>query len=346
MRHSSVAFDLLRWAATQETARGVSARQRITVDVQLLDFLKSREIDSLYHIATGTDDVWQTAYDFVWAEQRAALRGTLQAFGEAGVRALTFKSAELVPRHFGGRSLGFMVDTDLLIPREQIETAKTVLYGAGFRHGVFDKNAGALRDRDVRDVAQIELHHYELAPFTRLVELDANAALLEVAAQHDDHPLYLVDGRPVAVLEIDIHHNVASDAEPAMFFERAVPSTLEQCETFCAADHVWFNLSRYYNEVALFGKRSLRPVAYTLPEIAHGGVDWSVVETVAEELKLGPTLYYFLTLCDRINPGIIPEQTIEKLSPERNSRIRDWGWQLGKLFDFIEDFPELAFSES
>jgi len=33
---------------------------------------------------------------------------------------------------------------------------------------------------------------------------------------------------------------------------------------------------------------------------------------------------------------------LAELSPTHGLRRRDWGWQLGKLFDKVEDYPTLS----
>ena len=234
-------------------------------------------------------------------------------------------------------------DVDLLIPRTGIETAEAVLYGLGFRHRYFDESSGTLRDRDIRNVAEIELHHYELAPFTKLIELQPDPPLAELAKRHNDNPLFMAGARPIVVVEISLHHNVAADLEPEMFFDRAVPSVHSGAETLSAAEHVWLNLSRYYNEVTLYAKRSLRPLAYTIPEISSPALDWDVVEQTSVELSLGPTLYYYLALFNELVPQCIPATTLEAIRVSTESGVRNWGWQLSKVFDFQERFPSYAF---
>ncbi|MDQ3935654.1 MAG: nucleotidyltransferase family protein [Actinomycetota bacterium] len=336
MPNAETAFGLLRWCAAPGPPGAAGPLDDL--DAATLDFLRSRQIDSLHAMATGADDPWQEAYDAVWELQLRTLREAMTALEEAGVTALAFKGCELIPRHFGGRPLGITADADLLVPRDQIEQARSVLYKLDYRHAWYSAERGALVDTDVAAVAELELSHYELAPFRKLVPL-VGLAEPEAPGPPDIHPLDFGPGGAVVAVEIDLHHNVATDADAEPFFERAVPSTHGVGATFSPADHVWFNLSRYYNEVALHDKRSLRPIAYTVPEVASGAVDWDVVERVAGELALGPTLYYYLALCDRLAPGHVPESTLAAVRASTKSRMRDWGWQLGKLFDFEEEFP-------
>ncbi|MEV0633530.1 nucleotidyltransferase family protein [Streptomyces sp. NPDC050619] len=338
MSNAHAAFQLLRWCADRGHDPGIGPSGD-----GVRPFLRSRNIDSLLALSSGTDDAWQTAYDTVWQHQLSALHQVVDALTGTGVRTLTFKGGELLPRHFPGHSLGLMGDGDILVPRDRIETVKSVLYGLGFRHAVFDAAQGTVRDRDLCDVAETELRHYELASFVKTVEV-TDPVVLEAARAHHAHPLYALPDRAVILTAIDVHHNVALDADPGPLFDRAVPSCLGVGETLSPADHVWLNLSRYYNEVAIHGACSLRPFAYTIPEIAAGDVAWDVVEQVARELALGPTLSYFLRFCDQVAPGRIPPGTLAAVHQSAGSRVRDWGWQLAKLFDFQEAFPADAFA--
>jgi hypothetical protein len=38
-------------------------------------------------------------------------------------------------------------------------------------------------------------------------------------------------------------------------------------------------------------------------------------------------------------------RTLAAVQASANERSRDWGWQLGKLFDFAEGFPHDAFAD-
>ncbi|MDX3537879.1 nucleotidyltransferase family protein [Streptomyces sp. MB09-01] len=341
MSNAEVAFRLLRWCVDRTQAPGPDPTESLAND-SVRSFLRSRNIDSIAILASEDIDARQAAYDAVWQCQLEALHQALQALVSAGVRTLTFKGGELLSRHFPGHSIGLVGDADVLVPREKIETVKSILYSLGFRHSFFDTAHGVMKDRDLRDVADIELRHYELAPFVKTVEL-TDPGVVQVAKTYNADPLRFVSGRALVVIEIDVHHNVALDADPSMLFDRAVPSSLGVGETLSPADHVWLNLSRYYNEVAIHDGRSLRPFAYTIPEVAAGNVDWGVVEQVAHDLALGPTLSYFLRFCDQLAPGCIPASTLQSVHESADNRVRDWGWQLAKLFDFHERFPSYAF---
>jgi hypothetical protein len=338
VQRAEVALELLRWCAERRPLTE-ERRQALLAAAHALPWLAGLEIDSLWYLALGRDGPDQQAYDRAWECQLAAMLPVVRDLEGAGVQTLVLKSAELVPSAYGPRALGFLVDADLLVPRGGLGEARRVLYAHGFRQAFFDSGTGRLVDRDVRDIAQIEGAHYELAPFCRTEELALAPAAADFVRRRSDHPVYVTGGRPVIVLEIDVHHAIASDVEPEPLLERAVPSCHGVGSTLSPADHLWFLLTRHYNEVALHGKTSLRTFAYALPLVASGAVDWVVVSRIAAELSLGPTLYYYLAFLDRLAPGHVPRSLLDELHPCRNPRIRDWGWQLAKLFETTDPFP-------
>src|SRR4051812_26279450 len=178
MSNAKTAFRLLQWCA--DRAQCPELDEVITAsNGSVRSFLKTRDIDSILTLASEGTDAWQVAYDAVWRQQLTTLHQVIEAFASAGVRTLTFKGGELLPRHYPGHSIGFVTDADLLVRREHIEAAKSIMYSLGFRHAFFDPAEGIMRDRDIRNVAEIEMSHYELAPFVKVVEI-ADPIVVEV----------------------------------------------------------------------------------------------------------------------------------------------------------------------
>jgi hypothetical protein len=304
-----------------------------------LSFLRAREIDSLLYLSTDSQSTEQRLYDEVWRRQLGVLREVMKSLDGLGIPVLVLKSAELIPRAFGVHGLGLLVDVDVMVPRRYLGDVRRVLFSMDMRQAVFDPTTGMLVDRDIAEIGKIESTHYELAPFCLIQEFNPDDEIAALLMARNDHPIYLVGNKVVVVIEIDVHHGIATDVPSDQFFERAVRSYHGVGFTMCAADHAWFVLTRLYNEVALYQKQSLRAFAYTIPLVATGGIDWGVMSRVADELRLGPTLYYYLKFISWLLPGFVPDSLLELIHPLRNSRVRDWGWQLGKLFGVMEPFP-------
>jgi hypothetical protein len=295
-------------------------------------------LDSLVHLGCGGDSPRQRLYDAVWKRQRAALLETVEALASASVRSLIFKGAEHLERWYDSRSLSFLGDVDLLVDRPDIVEVQRVLFGLGYRPGGYVPGEG-WADRDIADVGKIEAEHYQLPPFAKTVDFELDDELLAELPEDGQRPVFRAGERTLLLLELDVHHGVATDVEPEQFFERAVPSTFGVGSTFCAADHVWVTLSRLYVEVALHDKRVLRDFAYLVPLIAGSEVEWPVVVQVAESMELRPHLFYFLSFVDLLAEGSVPADVLAALDPALGVRDHDWGWQLGKLLGTSEPSP-------
>jgi hypothetical protein len=239
-----------------------TVRQWAEHEAEILTRACRAKIDGLYHLSCGTNSPAQELNDAVWSMQRRELMSFVKQLDDQHVPTLVFKGAEFRDMLFASRSISFMKDCDVLVPRSEIGRAKQAAYLTGFRQASFDPAAGQLVDDDLTDVASIEIMHYFISAFRKLVPLELSQRLLDTAVNDLREPLCLVDGQCFVVVTLDIHHNVATDVSPDPFFKRAVPSALGVGQTFSAADHLWFTASRYYNEVAVHGKRTLRELAF------------------------------------------------------------------------------------
>ena len=103
---------------------------------------------------------------------------------------------------------------------------------------------------------------------------------------------------------------------------------------------IWWMASKYYTEVALFEKDTLRDLAYLAPALTMDRVDWSALLRSVAEYELHAGLYYVLGLLSAIvGKETVPGDVFARLSPETTPRRRDWGWQVGKLLGFVEPLP-------
>lgn len=331
-----LALRLLAQCATQQHELPVRALSSPPKPCSLAA-LTERKIDTLYYLQYESAASAQSLYDKVWKAQRAALQEVVAAFSASDVVPIVVKGAEFINRFFCGRSIGLMNDIDVLIQRPHLGCAKRVLHEQGFSQSYFAKEQMALVERDVSDIATIEAAHYELAPFCRLDELDLSDDELAIAAGRLGHPLWIIDGVAHAVVEFDIHHGLASDIESERFFQHLIPSSWPGASTLDLGDHLWFTTSRYYNEVAYQGKRSLRDFAYLIA-LCRSNPDWNKVVRAAHDYRLYPSLFYFLMFVEQLT-GQVPSDVLRETNPLTRERLRDAGWQLGPLFDFIEPIP-------
>jgi hypothetical protein len=333
------AQDLIRyWAPREEkpstVMHGLQPRE------ETLASLRDRKIDSLYYLCESELSPIQLMYDAAWRQQRSAVCDVISAFQQQGIEALTFKGAEFLASFMHGHAISRMVDCDLLLRRHDVNRARATMFEAGFRQTRPVPVAGKFLDADIAEIAETESRHYELFPFSKLVLLESTAVDPLVASGEVFDPVFLVNGKLYLRLTIDLHHGVATDIGADQFFDRSVPSSLGRGSTFSSADHLWFTTSRYYHEVALYGKRSLRDLVFVGMLLHRMPINWNVVLSAAAEYDFRPSLYYLFAYLKTLTAAPIPDAVLDELCPNRGSRQRDWGWQLGVLFDIVESMPE------
>ena len=298
--------------------------------------MAGRRIDALLD-----DNPFRSLYERIWIRQRCALVETISALEQSGIEALAFKGAEFHLRYFRHRVLGGMADVDILVQARDLEGARDTLHRLGYRHGDFDPRLGRVRWFSPREVADLETKHYELAVLLRIesfelsveeeVLLSREKIRIPVWRRSDDA------GWCVGV-SVDVHRGVATNIAGDRFFVTAVPGTCGVGRSMAPSDLLWFTTSRWYSELALVGKRSLRDIAYVLP-LFHQALDWDIVLRAAADYELGASLYYPLTFMERAFEVPVPAEVLRATDPRRTSRRSDWGWQLGPLLDFIEPVP-------
>lgn len=303
--------------------------------------LRRRRIDSLQYWVADPANSRQKLYNRLWHFQRASLERAIGALNEHRLEFLVFKGGEFISRYFQNQSIGMLYDVDILIRRQSVGAAKRALFGAGFKQAIFDPESSTFVDRDVSEVARMESAHYELAPFAFCQEMTLDADELELAAAYNEFPIWVTqDRRTFFVVEVDLHHAIAMDIEGAELFNRAVPSSYSNALTLSAADHVWFTTSRFYTEVALHGKRSLRDFCYLAAILRCETIDWDVIVETSDKYELNSALYYYLAFLDRILGGAVPVSLLQTLARKRATSLRDWGWMLSPLFGYS---PPLQF---
>jgi Uncharacterised nucleotidyltransferase len=325
------------------TANGYNGEeQNYSCSEEELNWLASKRIDSLAYFAGSNNAPMQQLYDGVATIQFSALDTLLEQLQELQIPVILFKGGEISARWFNRRGLGFYNDLDLLVPSASLARIKRHLIRSGYFQGVYDPIHHTLVDRDLGVVARIESTHYELAPFNKLQPMHGSPVALSLAAAWKQHPLWVEEGRCRVVVEFDIHNQVALDISSPPLFQRAVPSAVSGALTLSPADHLWFTLSRYYNEVGLHGKSSLRDLVFAAMILRSDNLDWEVVLRNVCDLDIRPSVYYWLRFLADLIPTSVPNEVLSALDPRNGSRSRDWGWQFGKLFDSLEEVPALA----
>jgi hypothetical protein len=331
-----LALDVLRSAVADHPSASTAFEH---VEDDDLALLAERKLDSVVLLARGSRHPAQRLYELVWRAHEDALAEIAEAFEAAGVVGVVFKSADIVPRYLDDVPLGAIHDLDVLVGPGQLDGAASCLSELGFVRSDFDRGAGVLREVTVETATRYEDGHYELYALRRLVQLELDEAERAFVARQSLDAHVAHDGSGRAAVTVDLHHGLATNIEPTAVLGRVRPSNMPGMLAFSAADHLWFTLSRLYTETVLHGKRGLRDFVYAARLLQSGDVDWSVFLEANTEYELYAAVYYYLAFLDRIGAGPIPAEVLTEVSPLRSRRRRDWGWQLGRHFGFIEPYP-------
>lgn len=299
-------------------------------------WLRRRKIDSLHYIASASNDSDQHLYDVAMRLQLAAMETVLEELEGAGVPATVLKGADAATRYHSGRGLNLLADVDVLVVRSHIERSRSVLRDLGYVQGVLT-GTGEIRSADEEQIRRVEQDHYELYPFVKVESESLRAAS---GAECPAWPCFEDDdGMIRLVVSVDVHHGIARNIPGDDLCKRAVRRGHGHGLHLSNADLIWTILSRFYVDVGLDGKRSLRDFIYVVPALREPDVDWDVVMRANATHRLGAVLFYFLAFLNDLLQGVVPPEVLSECSPVHTRRRQDWGWQLGKLFDFVDPLP-------
>jgi hypothetical protein len=331
-----VAIELIRRRAGHEPRLSAHALER--AGQRHFTDLSRKLLDSLYLVTCELDHPKQRMYQALWDAQRAEAREVVTELVGLGIDAVAFKGVEIGARYDRGRAIGMRADVDLLVPREALWTARQVLSRRGYVQGSYRPETRDWGYMDPIAAAQYEATHYELLPFAKAIPVDGlDAAACDQA--RNSRQFCVHEDVTLALVMFDVHHNLSMNFDPGPVLERRVPSALGVGSALCAADHLWFMIQRHYTEVAMGIGRELLPLASIAAIVRDPDVDWSLLLRNAQEHRAIAACYYWLTFFQRIAPGAVPSVVLDELRRHRHESPRDWGWQLGPLFDIEEPFP-------
>jgi hypothetical protein len=305
-----------------------------------LEELRRRGIDSLYFAACDPEHPRQRMYQVLWRAQRGEAQVVLESIQRHGAEVVVFKGIEVGARYRPSHGLYRSADIDLLATGAGLPVAEHVLYERGYRHRSWVYEEQAWNDIEPRALAQFRASAYELGQYmteVRIEDIDP-----ECRAMMRDYPRHFrVEGRGAHVAVcFDVHRNILFNFDVAPLWARAVPSALGVGGAFCPGDHLWFLIHRYYFEVASGSLSELRVLAPIAAVVNDPAVDWSLVLRNAVEFNATAPFLYWLTFFQRLGAPGISTQLLEQLRAHHARSQRNWGWQLGRLFETEEPFPE------
>ena len=338
-----IAKSLLKAYAQAQTLSNPLRKELMANHPLIIEKLREKKLDSLLYANLSSPPPWQCLYNKVWKLQEKNLKKILIKFREGNIKTIIFKGAECLLRDRSLSPIGLMSDSDILVEKHKIVDAMAILYSEGYTPSIFNGKSWIHERRPLANIAAIESAHYQLPPFSRCFPIYLSPKEKDCAAQYSKDPVWhSAEHGSRFVMELDVHHSLASDIDISSFIERSRKGDLAYF--LDDADHLWFLCCRFYNEVALHNKRTMRDLVYiisALRSIKHA-LQWNRIYALCKEYDSFPSLYYILSFCRHLNENLVPIRCLEELRPDTHgSRARDFGWLLGVLFDDIEPPPFL-----
>jgi hypothetical protein len=314
--------------------------QQFDIEKIPLEQLQRTKLEPYLAASAGADEPFAGGYyRDAWQLQRGEFVETLQDLNAAGIVPTTFKGCELFERYSNGGSFGLMTDVDIIVSKDELIETMSVLYRRGMKPGSIDYETGRFQPLKIEEIGAVEMQHFQLPPFLVMKEVKLMPASFKFARAHGRRPLKVFGERCYLIFEIDVHNRTAFDVPFEMFTAHRCDSVFKNARTLSPTDHLWSITARYYNEVALHKKTSLREFIYIAMIVRNEDVDWDRFLELTHEFGTYAACYYPLAFLHSIEPSRVPEAALSKLRPVEGRRGRDYGWQLGKLFDFIEPLP-------
>lgn len=298
-----------------------------------------KHLDSLYFVTCEIDHPRQRLYQALWDIQVAEASDVIAELAELEATPIAFKGLEIGTRYDRGRAIGLRGDVDLLMPRDALWTVRHVLSRRGYVQGAYRPETRDWGYMDPIAAAQWEASHYELLPFVKAIPI----AKLDDAARAEGkrfNEICVHDDVTLALAAFDIHHNVFANFDPSHLMMRSVPGAIGVGRALCVADHLWFTIHRHYTEVAMGIESTLRILAAIAPMVSDPTMDWDILIHNAVEQRSTSACFYWLSFFHKLAPATVPASVLTRLRSRNRATERDWGWQLGRLFEIEEPFPD------
>jgi hypothetical protein len=303
-----------------------------------LKFLERKQLDGLFSNLCDFALPLAPLCEKVWEAQRMHLMALIEAMQSRDLEIVLVKGAEHTEALFRSRPLLFRSDIDILVPRTQLEATKTLLLELGYSQSLFDTNQGTLVAGDPNEIARYEKDHYNLRSFAKLARID----LRDCPQSAEDrwiHPLVVKNGEGICVIAIDVSCGFDRKTDPAVFFNRAVPSAFSGALTLCPEDHLWTSAALNYLYLFSTPSPGLAKLAAIVAMVNSRQINWDIILEIAEQYQLRPSFFYTFHFVARLLPGKIPTEVLSELDPRKGIRVRDFGWLLPKAFDITDPFP-------
>ena len=309
---------------------------------EALDYMKRRKLYGLAAIGSAAPDPLFALYLKVWHIQYTALKQLVEAAASEGIELLLYKGGEITERYCHSLPLALRGDIDVVVREETFVDAKRVLHSLGYVQAEYDTVNRRLVPISSGRIAKLEANNYSPPSFARLARVDLTVPEAEVRPTYM-HPLSIAGSHATVVIAIEVATGLDQRLDTNSLFECSSQSVLEGARALRAEDHIWYTAAMFYLGTYLYKQDNkltkLADLAVMLDATA-AELDWDYIVRRSRELEVLPSVYYTLAFLNAAGRSPrVPASVLSALSPAHGSRVRDYGWQLHKLFGAIEPMP-------
>lgn len=310
-------------------------------------FSRARQL-SLAHtvsvaMTAGSNSAYKSVFDIYLALAAAVYRIQRDCWLQLNtelrrknITALALKGLVFLSGFYKQQTYYLMNDFDILVRPECLDIVRNTAAEVGFSQHIVSNN-GVIQPVPDEVISEFEGRHYELFPFTRIVEapdLDQFREFIEEYVK--GHPFIIEDRRVYLAIEADIHHNLSHGFEIDDLWskpEEFYCSNGEQALGMNRNVFGWFLPARYYHEVMVLAERKAKLLSDLSTLVVSGEMDYGEVLHYARKYTLETPLWYvYRFLRDNVSLDI-PSEFLDSLYAESlvKEQYRDWGDFLPKL---------------
>ncbi len=298
----------------------------------------------LVHAVTWNDEEWLRESRYFCAYRdvaRAVYVGQVECFSSAlralssrGVVGAGLKGVAFLSDVYRGEAYYVMNDVDILVRLDQVETARAALSDCGLSQE-FVSNDGIIEVVSPEVKASFETGHYELFPFTKIVELPNLEQHHTFIREHlPGHPFVWEGDRLFLACEVDLHHGLSGGIEEEDIWHGTRRIRIGDQDVMVVGNDVlaWFLAARFYHETMVLAKRSGKLLCDLAFLLSRTVIDYQYVLSIAHKYQITASLYYVYRFLREWAGLPIPAEFVAALAETQGPlAYHDWGDFIPKL---------------
>jgi len=256
---------------------------------------------------------------------RAALDGVYDVLAAAGIDTMAYKGTDMF--HYYGNAMGrrFSYDVDPLVRHADLDRTDAALKAAGFILGHIDRTRLNADKTSLwvdtvpdADIAWVRANHHETHPYFKILEPETLLPYRDMARHEVLQAFCLVEDRPFALPNVDVHWSIGAGVDEADLWEGArrtvqLPSGLE-IKAIPAEMNLCMQAGRAYSICMALGEDTGNYITDSFRIVLHPDpLDWDRVRALASKYRIEASLYHVLTWMNAFRPDSVPQAFLDDL---------------------------------